>query len=141
MEKTIFSKISDHEIPAHIIFEDDAFMAFLDILPIEPGHVIVIPKQAYPDLESMPSEVLGKLFIAVQKVGAAILGGLGVSGYSLMLDNTDSKSGINPHIQHVHFHIIPRRKTDPLVNRPQGAYDDGQAEDYVAKIKGALIAV
>lgn len=138
MEKTIFSKISDHEIPALIIYEDDIFMAFLDILPIEPGHVIVIPKQAYPDLESMPTDLLGNFFTVVQKVGAAVLSGLGVIGYSLMLDNTDSKSGVSPHIQHVHFHVIPRRETDMLVSRPQGAYDDGQAEDYAAKIKNAL---
>lgn len=138
MEKTIFSKISDHEIPAHIIYEDDVFMAFLDILPIEPGHVIVIPKEVYPDLESMPVALLGNFFAIVQKIGAAILSGLGVVGYSLMLDNTDSKSGISPHIQHVHFHVIPRRKSDALDSRPQGAYDDGQAEDYLVKIKNAL---
>lgn len=138
MEKTIFSKISDHEIPAHIIYEDEVYMAFLDILPIEPGHVIVIPKQPYPDLESMPATELGNFFTIVQKIGAAVLSGLGVIGYSLMLDNTDSKSGVSPHIQHVHFHIIPRRATDMLANPPQGAYDDGQAEEYLVKIKNAL---
>lgn len=141
MEKTIFSKISDHEIPAHIIYEDDSFMAFLDILPIEPGHVIVIPKVPYLALETMPAPVLSNFIIVVQKVGAAILGGLGVYSYSLMLDNTNSKSPTSPHIQHVHFHVIPRRENDAIENRLQGAYDDGQAEDYAAKIKGALSIV
>jgi histidine triad (HIT) family protein len=138
MEKTIFAKISDHEIPAHIVYEDEGFMAFLDVLPMALGHVIVIPRKTYSSLESMTTEVANNFFAIVKKIGAAMLDGLGVVGYSLMLDNTDSKSSESSHIQHVHFHVIPRHATDPLENRPQGSYDDGQAEDYVEKIKQAM---
>lgn len=138
MEKTIFAKISDHEIPAHIVYEDDNFMAFLDVLPIVPGHVIVIPKKTYQSLEVMPTEISASFFSIVKKIGAAMLSGLGVVGYSLMLDNTDSKSAESPHIQHVHFHVIPRQATDPLEDRPQGSYEDGQAEGYTERIKNAM---
>lgn len=138
MDKTVFHKIASHEIPAHIIWEDDNFMIFLDVLPIEPGHVIVIPKQAFRSLEEMPEELATKLFLLVKNIGGAMLKGLGVKGYSLFLDNIDKNYDVPEHIQYVHFHVVPRREGYSLDRRPQGAYDRGQAEDCVDKIKQAL---
>lgn len=69
MENCIFCKIANKEIPAHIVYEDDDFMAFLDINPQSPGHCQVIPKKHYRwvwDVES-----IGKYFEAVQKVAKA----------------------------------------------------------------------
>lgn len=138
MHKTVFHKIAQHEIPAHIIWEDDEFVAFLDVLPIEPGHVIVIPKQPYMSLEEMPAEAVTQLFSLVKKIGSAMLAGLGVKGYSLFLDNIDKNYTIEEHIQYVHVHIVPRREGYSLERRPQGAYDQGQAEECVEKIKTTL---
>lgn len=135
MEETIFSKIANHEIPAHIVWEDDKFIAFLDVLPIEPGHVVVTPKTAYASLEDMPADQIGQLLSTAQKVGAAMLSGLGVKGYSLFLDNKD---GANQHIPHVHLHVVPRAQGDGLGRWPQNAYETGEAEEYEAKIKSAI---
>lgn len=69
MKDCIFCKIANKEIPAHIVYEDDNFMAFLDINPQSPGHCQVIPKKHYRwvwDVES-----IGKYFEAVQKVAKA----------------------------------------------------------------------
>lgn len=135
MEKTIFAKIANREIPAHIVWEDDNFIAFLDVLPIEPGHVIVAPKAEYASLEDMPSDLIGGLLSVAQKVGAAMLKGLGAKGYTLFLDNKD---GANQHIPHVHFHIVPRAQGDGLGSWPQSAYEAGEAEGYEEKIKAAI---
>ncbi len=113
-------------------------MVFLDVLPIEPGHVIVIPKQPYASLEDMPNELASKLFLVVKNIGAAMLKSLGVKGYSLFLDNIDKNYVVEEHIQYVHFHVVPRRDGYSTERRQQGAYDDGQAEEYAAKIKQAL---
>ncbi len=139
MEKTIFAKIASHEIPAHIVWEDQDFIAFLDILPMAPGHVIVIPKEAYPSLEAMPVNLLGSYLTVVQRVGAAIFKSLNVKGYRLFMDNVDKSATASEHILHVHFHVVPRSEGDGLDNRSQGTYDDGQAEEYEQKIKAALI--
>lgn len=138
MNKTVFHKIVQHEIQAHVIWEDSEFMAFLDVLPIEPGHTIVIPKQPYMSLEEMPEEVVTKLFSLVRKIGGAMLTGLGVKGYSIFLDNIDKNYTIEEHIQYVHVHIVPRRDGYSLERRQQGAYDEGQAEECVEKIKTTL---
>ncbi len=135
MEKTIFAKIANGEMPAEIIWQNDAFIAFLDVLPIEPGHVIVAPKRMADSLEDLSNEELGGLMIAVQKVGAAMLHGLGVKGYSIFLDNKDAA---NQHIPHVHFHVVPRAEGDGLGRWPQNAYDEGQAEHYAGLLRQAI---
>lgn len=135
MEKTIFAKIADGEMPAEIIWQNDSFVAFLDVLPIEPGHVIVAPKRMADSLEDLSTEELGGLIVAVQKVGAAMLHSLGVKGYSVFLDNKDAA---NQHIPHVHFHVVPRVEGDGLGRWPQTAYDEGQAEHYANLLREAI---
>lgn len=138
MDKTVFHKIAKHEIEAHIVWEDDDFIAFLDVLPIEPGHVIVITKQPFLSLEEMPDELTSRFFILVKKIGGAMLNGLDVKGYSVFLDNIDKNYTIEEHIQYTHVHIVPRREGYSLERRPQGAYDEGQAEECLEKIKTVL---
>ncbi len=136
MEKTIFAKIANGELPAEIIWQDDAFVAFLDVLPIEPGHTIVAPKRMVDSLEDLTPEELGGLMLTVQKIGAAMMKGIGVKGYSIFLDNKDAA---NQHIPHVHFHIVPRVEGDGLGRWPQTAYDAGEAESYAAKIRANIV--
>ncbi len=131
MEKTIFSRIADGELPAHIVWQDDSFIAFLDVLPIEPGHTIVVPKQAAASLEDLQPAMIGGLLVAAQKIGAAMMKGLAVKGYSLFLDNKDAA---NQHIPHVHIHVVPRAEGDGLGRWPQSAYAEGEAERITARI-------
>ncbi len=135
MEATIFSRIANHELPAYIVWEDERFCAFLDILPIEPGHTVVIPKEQFVSLEDMPPELLGDFFVAVQRVSAGVMSALGAKGYSLFLNNKDAA---NQHIPHVHFHIVPRVDGDGLERWAQSAYEEGEAEMCVEKIKKIL---
>jgi len=135
MEKTIFAKIADGELPAEIVWQNDAFVAFLDVLPIEPGHTIVAPKRVADSLEDLSAEELSGLMIAAQKVGAAMMKGLNVKGYSIFLDNKDAA---NQHIPHVHFHVVPRAEGDGLGRWPQTAYDAGVAETYAESIRQAI---
>jgi len=136
MEKTIFAKIADGEMKADIVWQDDKFIAFLDVLPIEPGHTIVAPKRMADSLEDLSNEELSDFMIAVQKIGSAMMRGLGVKGYSIFLDNKDAA---NQHIPHVHFHVVPRAEGDGLGRWPQNAYDEGESERYASLIKDALV--
>lgn len=72
----IFCKIITKEIPAHIIYEDDNFLAFLDIRPLSPGHTLVIPKKHYRWVWDMPADNssaqnLGNYFTVVAKIAKA----------------------------------------------------------------------
>ncbi len=69
MENCIFCKIVNKEIPAHIVYEDDVFLAFLDINPRGPGHALVIPKKHYRWVWDVPN--IGQYFEIVQKIALA----------------------------------------------------------------------
>lgn len=69
MSKTIFQKIIDREIPAHIVYEDDNFIVFLDIHPEAPGHCQVVPKEPYRWVWDHPD--IGAYFTIVQKIALA----------------------------------------------------------------------
>ena len=131
----IFCKIIKGEIPSHQAYKDDKVMAFLDILPISPGHTIVVPKRHINDFESLTNEELSAMMQLVKNVGHAMLEGLGAKGYSFFLDN---KSAANQHVPHVHFHIVPRVEGDGLERWPQSGYEDGQADKVIKKLTSKL---
>ena len=131
----IFCKIIAGDIPSYKVYEDDKVMAFFDILPISPGHTIIVPKKHEADMENLSDEDLCALATALKKIGKAMTEGLDVKGYSILLDN---KSAANQHVPHVHFHLVPREEGDGLERWPQGGYDDGEAEKYLEKIKSVL---
>ncbi len=131
----VYCKIINKDLPSYKVYEDKKVFAFLDILPISPGHTVVIPKAHIPDVEGVSEEDYCSMTLAVKKIGKAMMESLGVKGYSVFLDN---KSAANQHVPHVHFHVVPRAEGDGLGRWPQGGYEDGEAEKYLRKIQGSL---
>jgi histidine triad (HIT) family protein len=105
-EKTIFSKIIDREIPADIVFEDDLSLAFRDVNPQAPTHVLVIPKKEITNIASADDEdavLLGHLMIAARRVAEQLdLGG----GYRLVI-NSGADGGQT--VDHLHVHLLGGR--------------------------------
>ncbi|MCD4762148.1 HIT domain-containing protein [bacterium] len=131
----IFCKIVEEGIPSHKVLENDKVLAFFNILPICPGHTIVIPKSHVSDVEDLTSEEFFAMAAAVKKIGKAVMDGLGVKGYSVFLDN---KSAANQHVPHTHFHVVPRAEGDGLERWPQSGYGEGEAEECLKRIKTNL---
>ena len=131
----IFCKIVKGELPSYKVYEDENVLAFLDIAPVNQGHILVIPKKHYANLEEISNDDLCCLIKAVKKIGKALKQGLGIAGYNLQLNNGSVSGQIVPHI---HFHIIPRKKGDELKLWPQGKYKEGEAEKIAEKIKSNL---
>ncbi|MBI2109071.1 MAG: HIT domain-containing protein [Parcubacteria group bacterium] len=82
MEQCIFCKIAKKEIPAHVVYEDEHFLAFLDINPQSPGHTQVIPKKHYRWVWDLPSESssagnVTHYFLVIQKLAKALQGAFG----------------------------------------------------------------
>jgi histidine triad (HIT) family protein len=105
-EKTIFKKIIDREIPADIVHEDELCLAFRDISPQAPTHVLVIPKKEIPSLDSIADEdqaLLGHLLLVVRNLAREL--GLG-RGYRLVV-NCGREAG--QAVDHLHFHILGGR--------------------------------
>ena len=107
MEKTLFEKICDKEIPAEIVYEDDQVVAFRDIAPVAPTHVLVIPRKAIPRVNEAQAEdqsLLGHLLLKAAEVARSL--GLSESGYRLVINN--GKDG-GESVPHLHCHILGDR--------------------------------
>jgi histidine triad (HIT) family protein len=107
MSKTLFEKIVAREIPATIVFEDDEVIAFRDVKPQAPTHVLIVPKQVIPRIaEAKPEDhqVLGHLLLKAAQVAKEL--GLSKGGYRLVINNGPDAGETVPHL---HCHIIGGR--------------------------------
>ncbi|MBA3961410.1 MAG: histidine triad nucleotide-binding protein [Chthoniobacterales bacterium] len=104
---TLFEKIIAREIPAEIVFEDEDVLAFHDVDPKAPVHVLIIPKRAIPRLsEAKPSDesLLGKLIVAAAKLARDL--GIAESGYRVVI-NSGPDAGES--VPHLHVHLLGKR--------------------------------
>ena len=105
----LFCKIAKKEIEAKIVYEDEAGMAFLDINPCQKGHLLVIPKEHYENLNEVPKGKLAALFEIVKKMTKLLEEKLGVSGFNIGWNHGKDAGQVIPHL---HIHIIPRYLND-----------------------------
>ena len=106
MPETIFTKIINREIPSDIVYEDDLCLAFRDINPQAPVHILIIPKKQMPrlnDAAEADKDLLGHLMLTAQKV--ADLEGV-ADAFRLVLNNG---AGAGQEIFHMHFHLLAGR--------------------------------
>ena len=104
---TLFEKIIAREIPADIVYEDDLVLAFNDINPQSPVHVLVIPKKPIPriaEAEPEDHQVLGHLLLKAKKIAADL--GLHENGFRLVINNGKDAGESVPHL---HLHILGGR--------------------------------
>jgi histidine triad (HIT) family protein len=98
---TIFEKIVSGEIPSHKIWENEDFLAFLDIRPIAPGHTLVIPKKAIDYLFEMDGDSYQKFLLAAKEVAAILK--------SKIMCERVCMAVIGFEVPHAHIHLIPAR--------------------------------
>jgi histidine triad (HIT) family protein len=106
-EKTIFKRIIDREIPAKIVYEDEHCLAFEDIHPAAPTHLVVIPKReivSVDDVTEADAEVVGHLFVAMRAIAAKL--GL-TDGYRVV---TNCGRDAGQEVMHLHFHMLAGRR-------------------------------
>lgn len=109
-ENCIFCKIIKKEIISSEIYRDDTVIAFMDIQPVNPGHVLVIPIQHYPYLKDIEPDIAAKMFVLAQKISNAIRkSNLQCEGINLFLADGEAAG---QEIFHAHLHIFPRFKND-----------------------------
>ena len=107
MEKTLFQKIADKEIPADLVYEDEFCVAFRDISPAAPVHVLLVPRKPIPDIAAATAEDAALLAHLMLKVGdIARAEGLTAGGFRTVM-NTGADAGQT--VPHLHIHIIGGR--------------------------------
>ena len=107
MEDCLFCKIIAGEIPAEKIFEDDTVLAFNDIDPKAPTHILIIPKKHYPSIHKIPEENLDIISALFKRAGdIAVNLGYNKSGYRLVV-NSGEDGGQT--VNHLHIHLLGGR--------------------------------
>lgn len=106
-EKGIFEKIVDRELPANIVLEDNSFMAFHDIAPKAPIHVLIIPKKLVKDFNGVSPSLMGDMSAFILRVVDVL--GVRESGYRLVT-NIGLDGG--QEVPHLHFHLLAKRRLE-----------------------------
>jgi len=110
---TIFKKIIDREIPAEIVYETDDVLAFRDIDPKAPTHILIIPKKEIPsvnDVAEADAATVGKLFVAARQIAQDE--GIADSGYRLLVNCGDNAG---QEVYHLHMHLLGGRPLGPML--------------------------
>ena len=105
MERDVFCKIIDGEIPSYRIYEDDDVIAILDISQVTKGHTLVISKKHYENFLATPKEIMHKVMDVAQRIGQAQITTLNAKGVNI-LTNCYPEAGQT--VMHFHVHVIPR---------------------------------
>ena len=134
-EKNIFAKIIRGELPAEKIFENDKVLAFMDIMPRSPGHLLVIPKSSARNILDIDDENLCEVIKVVKKLAIASKKAMNATGVTIQ---QFSEADGGQEVFHLHFHIIPRYTGKPM-NRPgQMVKDIAVLSMQANKIKAEL---
>ena len=139
MDDCLFCKIVANQIPSARVYEDESKLAFMDIGPIRPGHVLLIPKTHYERFTDLPPEVAADLAKVLPALSAAVVRTAGAHGFNLFQTNGRCSGQVVPH---VHIHIIPRRENDGAsLAWKAGSYGPDELESWRRKIADALEGV
>jgi histidine triad (HIT) family protein len=131
----IFAKILRGEIPCFKVYEDEAVLSFMDIMPRSPGHLLVIPKAPARNLLDIEPDDLAALIRRVQKIAIAAKAALGADGITLQ---QFSETAGGQEVFHIHFHILPRWEGVRATPHPAPKGDMAVLAEQAAKIRTAL---
>ena len=129
MEDSIFTKIINGEIPGHKIYEDEHTYALLDIHPITPGHVLVIPKRQVAFVWDLDDQMYQALQASVKKIALHLRTTLGVPYVGEQIIGVD--------VPHAHVHLIPFTEVDEYRHNPDMTAEPNhdQLADMATKLR------
>lgn len=137
----LFCRIARQQIPAHVVHQDDEILAFLDIQPVRPGHVLIIPRQHYSYFEDLPAPLAGRILELGQRLARAMKQHYKVERVGFVF------TGI--HVAHAHAHLIPMHQKHDVTSTQYIAQQDldfimppqcpaEQLEETAAQLRRAL---
>ena len=137
MAETVFDKIIDGQIPSHKVYEDDWVLAFLDVMPLSQGHVLVIPKkERKPFLHELSDEQAAAIGRVLPKIARAVMKATGAEAYNILQNNG---AAAHQAVFHVHFHIIPKHEGKGLgIGWQAGKLDQSSAPALAERIRNAV---
>lgn len=133
MEDCIFCRIADGKIPAAKVYEDSRVIAFLDIMPANKGHCLVVPKKHVQTMIEMSEGDLAAAMIAAKKVASALSLSFGNGSFNMVMNNGKEAGQL---VNHAHIHLIPRFQKDRLrIKWSHLKYENSEINEYAEKIR------
>lgn len=133
--ENIFAKIIRGELPAYKIYEDDRAIAFLDIMPRAPGHMLVIPKHPARNILDIPADELAHVIKVAQKLARAGKDVFGADGITVQQFNERAGGQV---VFHLHVHVIPRKEGVALKPPASEKEKPEVLEEHARKLRAAL---
>lgn len=128
---SLFTKIIQREIPGHIIAEDDRFIAFLDIMPLVMGHVLVVPKREVDYIFDLDDVTLAGLYVFAKKIAAAQKKVIACKRIGIAV--------IGLEVPHAHVHLVPMNTTGDInFTRPKLSPSSEELGNLAGQIRLAL---
>jgi histidine triad (HIT) family protein len=127
---SIFTKIINREIPAHIVAEDEDFIAFLDIDPNAKGHTLCVPKKEVDKLFDLDDDTYQNLMRFARKVGLGIRRSIACKRVGM--------SVVGLEVPHVHVHLIPLNKMSEMTFQKKVKMQDDELKEVAHKIANAI---
>lgn len=125
----VFCDIANKKIETSVVYENNNVMAFLDYEPINEGHILLIPKKHYLDVDELPAELLKELMETSQKLVTAVKKVYQPEGYSIM-----QNGGAFNDVGHYHLHIFPRYSGDGF-----GWTDSGKQFEHSQNVADTIV--
>ena len=134
-DSCLFCRIAAGDEPAFIVYDSPDVIGFLDTRPVFKGHTLLVPRQHLDTILDLPEDLMVPFLGAAKAVAAAIGTALGAQGTFVAMNNVVSQS-----VPHLHLHVVPRTKGDGLRGFfwPRTKYEEGEAEEYAAKLRAAV---
>jgi histidine triad (HIT) family protein len=131
-----FCSIVQGDTDAHLVFEDDVSLAFLDNRPLFPGHSLLVPREHHETIWDLPDDLLATLIANARLLSGAIREAMGAQGAFVAANNVVSQS-----VPHFHVHLVPRNRKDGLRGFfwPRTKYESDQhAAETAAAVRQAV---
>ena len=139
MSDCLFCRIVAGDSAAAIVASDEHTVAFLDIRPLFPGHVLLVPRAHHVTLADLPEPLVAPLFTRAQALARAVQAAMDARGTFVAMNNVVSQS-----VPHLHVHVVPRRPKDGLRGFfwPRTKYaDEAEMQAVAARISAELRSV
>lgn len=134
-ENNVFARILRGEAPAHIVYEDDSSVAFMDLMPQVDGHTLVVPRTPAEDLFDVEPDALAGLIRATQHVARGVRTAFDAQGIMIA-----QLSGVaaGQSVFHLHFHILPRNHGIEFKLHARVVADSAVLAEHARRIREAL---
>ena len=132
----VFCKIVSADLPANVIYEDDSVIAFLDVAPLADGHLLLVPREHYAKLSDVPPQACANIGSTLPVLGRVLKEVTKCEGFNTLANEGRAAGQL---VDHVHFHLIPRKANDGLGYRwNAGTYPAGRINELAAAFQKAL---